>query len=115
MPIPERFREALFQEFVGFYHVSEAPDSWDEWLEEKLERAASSGAARMRYRIASNDISEFVAYLRSESQNRQGSLVQEIEHWTQSLWAYNDKKWNVLQQLLNAIADQLEAREKQAK
>jgi hypothetical protein len=112
MPIPEKFRKAITQEFVGFYNLDVLPPSWDEWLKEKLDRAATVGAARMRYRIASTDVSELAAFLRAESQNRQGELVREIESLTSYSWGERDKAWNALQRLLNALADKLEAQEK---
>jgi hypothetical protein len=112
MPIPDKFHAALSQEFTAFYNESELPESWDEWLEAELEREAAAGATRMRYWVAGADLPELAAFLRSESQNRQGDLVREIEGWTNSFWRYKDEKWNALQRILNALAEQLEAGEK---
>lgn len=109
MSIPEKFSDALRQEFGCYYEVSELPDSWEEWLLEELEDAARTGAARMRYWVDNADIPELIAFLRAESQNRQGSLVKEVEHWTRAYWRGDDENWMALQRILNSIANQLEA------
>jgi hypothetical protein len=109
--IPDKFHTALSQEFTSFYHESELPGSWNEWLTEALQREAAAGATRMRYWVDRADLPELTAFLRRESQERQGALVREIENWTNSLWRYDDEKWHALQRILNAIADHLETRE----
>jgi hypothetical protein len=114
MPIPEKFVEALSQEFTAFHHVSELPESWDEWLREELEHEAATAAARMRYWVDNADLPELAAFLRAESQDRQGALVREIENWTNAFWRHQDEKWHALQRILNAIADHLEPRETRA-
>ena len=111
MSIPDKFHAALSQEFTSFYHESELPGEWDEWLSEELEGEAAAGATRMRYWVDRADLPELAALLRRESQERQGVLVREIENWTNSLWRYDDEKWHALQRILNAIADHLEIRE----
>ena len=109
MAIPQKFREALSQEFSCFYEVSEQPSSWDDWLENELEEESSIGAARLRYWIDDRDIAELVEFLRTQSEERNGELVREIENWTNSFWSHDDRKWKALQQILTSIADQLEA------
>jgi hypothetical protein len=111
MSIPDKFYEALSQEFRSFYHESELPESWDEWFHEDLDREAAAGAARMRYWVGSDDLFELATFLRSESRDRQGALVREIEHWTNFRWRSDDEEWQALQRILNAIADHLEIRE----
>ena len=110
MPIPAKFTEAIKQEFGAFYQVSELPESWDNWLQNELDQAASSGADRMRQWLDDSHLSEFIDFLREESQKRRGGLVQEIELWTNAFWSHRDDDWNALQEILSALADQLEQR-----
>ena len=107
MSIPDEFEEALSQEFVCHYQVTELPESWDEWRE-NLQEIAQDAADRMKIWFDPVLSPRLAAYLRLQSQQRRGELVTAIEGWTRFAWHHKDKDWAVLHQLLNTIADCLD-------
>lgn len=107
MFIPERFSKAIRTEFVAFYEVAELPGSWPEWMAD-LEQITAASAARIRRQLGDVPASELAEFLRTGSQDRQGALIRQIESWTRFGWSDEDDDWTALQQILRAIADQLD-------
>lgn len=109
MLLSDDIEKSFRNEFVAFYEISELPDSWEEWLNMELDNAATNSAARMTDWVEDNDIPEMARLLRSAARERRGTLVRQIEKWTRFFWSEEDDDWNALQEILNAIANQLEA------
>ncbi len=107
--MPNTIEKAIKQEFGCYYMADELPEVWDEdFIKTELPRRASSSAQTLAYMLGEEEIPSLISSLRAMRNNPAHPLIQVICDSTLVDWTEEAEDWNVLQSLLDLIADNLE-------
>jgi hypothetical protein len=100
------FQEILSKEF-GCYYIA---DGFEAGWENSIQELAHDSSIRLSRQINNDDIQEFVTFLQELSTNPEHSLVETLSDETLIDWTGDLENWRLLQQILNSISTNLEAR-----